>query len=64
MVAYFHMTMIKPNAQQCKLHDQNLVLTRGVRLVQTSILIGQELQLSNSNQMRMSCQNNNNALIG
>ena len=36
----------------------------GVRIVQTSILIGQEVQLCSCCPIRMSCQTNNNALIG
>ena len=36
---------------------------RGARLLQTSILIGQEVQLSSSCTIRMSYQSNNNVLI-
>ena len=39
-------------------------VSRGVRLVQTSNLIGQEVKLSNSRPIRMSCQINKNALTG
>ena len=37
---------------------------RGARLIQTSILIGQEVQPSSSCPIKKSCQTNNNALIG
>ena len=39
-------------------------LGRGVRLLQTCILIGQEVQLSSSCPIRMQYPSNNNALIG